>query len=123
MSNGLRSPDQWTTLTCQHIGPEGLWQQAQLDQQLVQFVGWAVAYSAKGMATGLVKRYTFDNFEGVKLALSALNLLADEEDHHPLATYSYAFLEVCWNTHSAGGISDNDWICAAKLDQALKHLG
>ena len=59
----------------------------------------------------------------MKLAVHAITHLADDEDHHPEVTFSYNRVKVQWSTHSANGITDNDWACAAKLDDALKHVG
>lgn len=135
----IRSAKDWAGLRCCPIQPDGLWPTALSQEQLVQFPGWSLRFPAQGIAarggapltlnaqatqaSGLWRRYTFHNFEGVKMALEALTVLADLHDHHPEAQFAYAHLEVCWSTHSAGGISNNDWICAAHLDQALKHIG
>jgi 4a-hydroxytetrahydrobiopterin dehydratase len=42
--------------------------------------------------------------------------VAHKEDHHPELAVSYANCTVRFNTHSVGGISINDFICAARLD-------
>ncbi len=46
--------------------------------------------------------------------------LAREQDHHPQVQFGYNTLSVEFSTHSAGGISNNDWICAALLEAALE---
>jgi 4a-hydroxytetrahydrobiopterin dehydratase len=42
--------------------------------------------------------------------------IANAEDHHPLMVLEYGRCTVRFNTHSAGGITRNDFICAAKID-------
>ena len=42
--------------------------------------------------------------------------VADAEDHHPHLAVDYGRCLVRFNTHSAGGITRNDFICAAKID-------
>lgn len=120
----VREFHDWAELKCRHIGAEGCWSAELIHSQLVKFDGWSVKFDAHNQqAVCLWRRYTFNNFEGVKLALKALTRLADQHDHHPEAHFSYGHLEVSWNTHSAGGLSNNDWICAAHLHKALKHIG
>jgi 4a-hydroxytetrahydrobiopterin dehydratase len=51
--------------------------------------------------------------------VNALAWVAHQEDHHPDLEVSYKFCKVTWSTHSVGGISENDFICAAKVDALL----
>ncbi len=54
--------------------------------------------------------------EPVALAVR-IALLAEREDHHPELRLGYGHLDVELTTHSAGGLSRNDFILAAKIDQ------
>lgn len=120
----VRELTDWAELKCRHIGPDGRWSTELIHQQLTKFDGWSVRFDAQSQqASSLWKRYTFSNFEGVKLALNTVVRLADQHDHHPEVHFCYNFLETSWSTHSAGGLSNNDWICAAHLHKALKHIG
>lgn len=120
----VKSIDDWAELKCRHIGKDGCWATVLIHEQLPQFDGWSVRFDDQSQqALSLWRRYAFSNFEGVKLALNEVVRLADQHDHHPDVQFSYGFIEVSWNTHSAGGLSNNDWICAAHLHKALKHLG
>lgn len=118
-----KSPEQWAQYKCEHLDETFKWPQHLIAEQLPLFEGWKVSYDATGANPCLAKTYQFANFEGVKLALKELTLIADEQDHHPKAEFSFNYLSLAWNTHSAGGLSGNDWICAARCDQALKHIG
>lgn len=114
----------WLLVHCQHLGDGQAWEPDDIEQQLDEFDNWSVEFDAKGeRAVSLWRQYAFANFEGVKLAVHAITHLADDEDHHPEVTFSYNRVKVKWNTHSANGITNNDWACAAKLDDALKHIG
>ena len=117
----VRSPSDWLHVACQH--DTRAWPLEALKAQLVEFPGWSVAFDAQGQVLNLWREYRFANFEGVKMAVHALMHLADDEDHHPEAQFGYQQLTVRWSTHSAQGISNNDWACAAKLDDALRHIG
>ncbi|MCQ8896892.1 4a-hydroxytetrahydrobiopterin dehydratase [Limnobacter humi] len=109
-------------MPCRHL--DTAWSGEQVASQLKEFPHWAVEFSAhSAQPICLWRTYAFANFEGVKMAVHALMHLADDEDHHPDVHFGYNRLTVKWSTHSAGGVSDNDWACAAKLDDALRHVG
>ena len=123
-SKHIRPPSDWLHVRCGHQGEKDGWNTDDIETQLDEFQDWAVEFNAKGdKAKSLWRQYSFANFEGVKLAVHAITHLADDEDHHPDVSFSYNRVKVSWSTHSANGISDNDWACAAKLDDALKHIG
>ena len=48
--------------------------------------------------------------------MNALAWVAHGEDHHPDLSVSYNRCQVNFSTHSIGGLSDNDFICAARID-------
>ncbi|WP_294890021.1 4a-hydroxytetrahydrobiopterin dehydratase [Limnobacter sp.] len=119
-----RPQEDWLHVHCQHLGEGHAWSADEIEAQLDEFEYWSVEFDAKGEhALNLWRQYAFANFEGVKLAVHAITHLADDEDHHPEVTFGYNRVKVRWNTHSANGITNNDWACAAKLDDALKHIG
>ena len=50
---------------------------------------------------------------------NAVAWIAIAEGHHPVLTVSYGSCDVSWTTHAIGGLSDNDFICAAKVDRLV----
>ncbi len=48
---------------------------------------------------------------------NAVAWIAITEGHHPVLTISYGRCEVSYTTHAIDGLSDNDFICAAKIDR------
>jgi 4a-hydroxytetrahydrobiopterin dehydratase len=48
---------------------------------------------------------------------NAVAWIAISEGHHPVLTVSYGSCDVAYTTHAIGGLSDNDFICAAKVDR------
>ena len=85
----------------------------QIATQLGRLEGWALVEGA------IEKRYTFADFHRTMGFVNALAWIANAEDHHPALAVSYDHCTVRFNTHSVGGISVNDFICAAKLDALL----
>ncbi len=50
---------------------------------------------------------------------NAVAWIAISEGHHPVLTVSYGTLDVSYTTHAVDGLTDNDFICAAKIDRLL----
>jgi 4a-hydroxytetrahydrobiopterin dehydratase len=65
------------------------------------------------------KSYRFGNFHETIGFVNALAWIANREDHHPDLAVSFDRCVVAWSTHDAGGITDNDAICAARTDRLL----
>lgn len=51
--------------------------------------------------------------------VNAVADIATREDHHPVMTVTYGSCHVSYTTHAINGLSDNDFICAAKIDRLL----
>jgi 4a-hydroxytetrahydrobiopterin dehydratase len=84
-------------------------------QHLKETPTWTVA-DQKGHQV-LTKTFKFRGFmPGVEL-VNKIAAIAEEEGHHPDLHLSYGSLEVDLTTHAAGGLTDNDFILAAKIDQ------
>jgi 4a-hydroxytetrahydrobiopterin dehydratase len=79
---------------------------------LRQLPGW----TATGPPGRLTRRYTFADFRAAMRFVGALADLANAEDHHPDFTVRWNVVEVTSWTHDAGGLTDNDFILAARLD-------
>lgn len=81
-------------------------------QLLRELQGWAIEDG--------VLRKTY-NFKGYYATISFVNLVAwivQRQNHHPDLLVSYNKCRVDFVTHSVGGLSRNDFICAARIDAA-----
>ena len=78
--------------------------------QLKALDGWTLDNGA------IAKTYRFKNYYETLAFVNALAWMIHREDHHPNLNIGYDRCEVRYNTHSVNGISDNDFICAAKAD-------
>jgi 4a-hydroxytetrahydrobiopterin dehydratase len=85
----------------------------ELAGHLATLSGWDAA------ADGLSRTFTFDGFASTIGFVNAIAWIAEQEDHHPELNVSYGRCRVTWSTHSAGGITGNDVICAAKVERLL----
>ncbi|MGC9317267.1 MAG: 4a-hydroxytetrahydrobiopterin dehydratase [Armatimonadota bacterium] len=69
---------------------------------------------------GLERDLTFEGFSEAMRFVNAVAELAREEDHHPRICVDYDTVELSLTTHSIGGLSMNDFIMAAKIDELLQ---
>ena len=77
--------------------------------------GWTLA--ADGSAIG--KTFRFDDFHRTMAFVNAVAWIAHAEDHHPDFKVSYPSCDLHYSTHDVGGLSLNDFICAAKVEDLL----
>jgi 4a-hydroxytetrahydrobiopterin dehydratase len=68
-------------------------------------------------ADRLSKEFRFADFRATMAFVNAVAWIADREDHHPDLAVGYGRCEVAWSTHSAGGVTQNDVICAARVER------
>lgn len=64
----------------------------------------------------LARTYRFKNYYQTMAFVNALAYIVHREDHHPELRLTYNQCDVRFNTHSVNGISENDFISAAKAD-------
>lgn len=62
------------------------------------------------------RRLEFANFHETMSFANAVAWIANREDHHPDMEVSYGHCVVRFSTHAVGGLSINDFICAARVD-------
>jgi 4a-hydroxytetrahydrobiopterin dehydratase len=69
------------------------------------------------------RRFEFPAYSRTLGFVNAIAWIAITEGHHPDITFSYGYCEVLFTTHAIGGLSDNDFICAAKVDRLAAETG
>lgn len=62
---------------------------------------------------------TFKNHYEVMAFANAVAWISHREDHHPTMTVGYSRCELVYSTHAVEGLTENDFICAAKVDALL----
>lgn len=67
----------------------------------------------------LLRELKFKDFYRTMSFVNALAHVANVEDHHPDLEVGYNYCHVRFSTHEIGGLSENDFICAAKADALL----
>jgi 4a-hydroxytetrahydrobiopterin dehydratase len=74
---------------------------------------WTLSDDAKS----LQRAYKFRDFFRTMSFVNAVAHIANVEDHHPDLHIGYNYCRITYATHSIGGLSENDFICAAKIDR------
>jgi 4a-hydroxytetrahydrobiopterin dehydratase len=75
-------------------------------------LSWQLAADAKSIN----RDYAFKNFYHTMSFVNAVAHIANSEDHHPDLEVGYNYCRIKFSTHAVGGLSENDFICAAKVD-------
>lgn len=97
-------------LSCRPMRGEAALSVGEIEQHLTALQGWSVEGAA------LHKRFLFDDYAQVLLFSNAVGWMAIQQDHHPEMQIDSSTCTVLWSTHDVGGLSINDFICAARTD-------
>lgn len=77
-------------------------------------------WQANTAGTEISREYKFANFYETMAFVNALAYIAHREDHHPDLEIGYRRCLVRYSTHAIGGLSENDFICASKIDALVE---
>ncbi len=79
--------------------------------------GWRLSIDNRN----ITKDFKFKNHYEVISAINLIAWVSHKEDHHPEITFGYSNLSIKFFTYAIDGLSENDFICAAKIDKAMKY--
>ena len=88
-------------------------QQAEIVRMLEALNGWELA------GKEITKVFLFKNYYETMAFVNATAWISHREDHHPDLEVGYNQCRIRYSTHAIGGLSENDFICAAKIDSLL----
>jgi 4a-hydroxytetrahydrobiopterin dehydratase len=75
------------------------------------------AWQLTADSRSLRRELAFKDFYRTMSFVNAVAHVANIEDHHPDLEVGYNYCRIAFTTHSIKGLSENDFICAAKVDQ------
>ncbi len=104
-------------LTQRHCKPCEGGASALSPEQAEKLLGQIPAWETDEGGLAIRREFTFKNFYQTMAFVNALAWIAHREDHHPDLEVGYRRCKVVFRTHAIGGLSDNDFICAAKVDR------
>jgi len=88
-------------------------------EQALQLHAQVPSWQVQAGNRQLHRHFKFGSFADNMAFISRMAWLAEAEGHHPDFCVHYNQLDVSLTTHAIGGLSENDFILAAKLDQLL----
>ncbi len=109
-----RSAAELAAMNCRAVSGGGL-ADDEIRAQLAELPEW------KHRDGALERSFAFADYWETIAFVNALAWTVHREDHHPELAVGYNRCTVRWNTHSVGGISINDFICAAKTDSVFRR--
>jgi len=88
-----------------------------VQELLKQLVLWTLKDNKK-----IEKIYSFKNFKEAMAFINKVGNLAEEEGHHPdIEIFNWNKTRISLSTHAIGGLSENDFILAAKIDEVKSN--
>ncbi len=92
------------------------------DQSKEMMSGLDASWHLDENASRIERRFEFPAFSRTIAFVNAIAWVATNEGHHPDLLVSYGSCTVQYRTHAINGLSDNDFICAAKIDRLAEEL-
>ena len=86
----------------------------QIEAMRLAIPEWVVA------GNRITRSFRFKDFSATMAFVNAVAWVAHREDHHPDLEVGYSTVRVTYWTHAIGGLSENDFICAARIDALLQ---
>ncbi len=80
--------------------------------------GWDIAKNEKNNFF-LEKNFKFKNFKDSQDFINIIGKISEEEGHHPDITFGWGYAKIIITTHAIEGLSENDFILAAKIDKII----
>jgi len=85
------------------------------ERMLGEIEGWSLSDDGKKIN----RRFEFRGFYRTMSFINAMAWMVNNEGHHPDFSAGYNYCDVDFTTHAIDGLSENDFICAAKLNALL----
>ena len=76
-------------------------------------------WEVRGDGRSIQRLFGFESYWAGLGFVNAVAWIAQQEKHHPDMELGYKKVTVRFTTHAAGGLTENDFICAAKVDRLL----
>jgi len=96
-------------------GGVGALDKEQITYYLPSIQGWQLTENN----SAIHKEFKFKNFYQVMSFMNAVAWVANQENHHPDVKLSYTTCSILFTTHAVANLTENDFICAAKIEQLV----
>ncbi len=109
-------PEQLAAGRCHPLTVTHAYTDAQADDQLHVLPGWQREVRA------ISRTFRFSGWLETLAFVNAVGWMAHRQDHHPDLAVHFNHCIVRWHTHSVDGLSENDFVCAARTDALASDL-
>lgn len=114
MANELASVTELAQESCIAPGKDAVALNTDEARQLCAVIGgWEISSESNYIS----KNFTFKNYYETIAFVNSVAWIAHQQDHHPDLHVTYNQCKTTYCTHSVGGLSRNDFICAARINQ------
>jgi 4a-hydroxytetrahydrobiopterin dehydratase len=108
-----------TTLIERHCRALGSDEKALTEDEAARLLKQTPGWELDDAAGSMQRVFVFQNYYQTVSFVNAAAWIAHREDHHPDIEFGYKRCIVRYSTHSVGGLSENDFICAARINALL----
>ena len=114
--NNLKSPTELASQKCQVCeGGIPALTSSEIQEYLNKMPGWVLSQNQQEIS----RKFEFKGFQKAVMFANAVAWLVAQAGHHPEVKFGVGFCEVMFTTHAINGLTDNDFICAAKVDRLI----
>jgi 4a-hydroxytetrahydrobiopterin dehydratase len=85
----------------------------EVKELMPQIPDWKLSEDGKS----IIRNFSFKDFYRTMAFVNALAFIANQENHHPDLEVGYNYCHIKFFTHAVNGLTQNDFICAAKIDK------
>tara|TARA_B100000780_G_scaffold228220_1_gene167592 strand:- start:527 stop:871 length:345 start_codon:yes stop_codon:yes gene_type:complete len=89
---------------------------SEIHKYLKKIDGWNVKKNEKKIYL-LEKKFVFKDFINSQIFIIKVGEISEQENHHPDISFGWGYAKILITTHAIEGLSENDFILAAKIDQ------
>lgn len=87
----------------------------QIEEFLTEVIDWKLSEDKKW----IYREFKFKNFKQTLEFVNKVGEIAEAEGHHPNIEFTWGYCKILIQTHKINGLSENDFILAAKIDQKI----
>ena len=85
----------------------------EVEERLKDLPGWFMTENGKRIE----RRFKFSDYMQAQHFVDRVGALAEDQGHHPDICFGYGYCRVTFQTHAIGGLAENDFIMAAKVNE------
>ncbi len=89
--------------------------------QAIQYLKYIPGWELEDGYQKIERKFKFKNFKQALAFVNKVGRVAETEGHHPNIEFGWGYVEIELWTHAIGGLSENDFILAAKIEK-LKNI-